>query len=338
MTQICQIFAGGDVALQDGTVLKDARLAYTTYGELNAARDNAIVYPTFFCGTHAENEWLIGEGRALDPRKYYIVVPNMLGNGLSSSPSNRPDYKGGTFPAVSIYDNVQLQFRLLTEHLNIRRVTLAVGWSVGAQQAFHWGALFPDFVERIAPFCGSARTSRHNFVFLEGVKAALMADQSFKAGAYLDPPLQGLRTVARVYAGWGFSQGFYRAECDLNDLGFPSLEAFIVGFWEAFFTEVDANNLLAMLATWQAADISNNSLYDGDFCLALRSIKARALVMPCRTDLYFPPEDSEIEVGLMANAELKVIPSIWGHSAGALGLNKTDAAFIDEAIKDLLNR
>ena len=338
MTQICQIFAAGDVSLQDGTVLKDARLAYTTHGTLNAARDNAIVYPTFFCGTHAENEWLIGEGRAIDPRKYFIVVPNMLGNGLSTSPSNRPDYEGGTFPHVSMYDNVRLQFRLLSEHLNVRRLALAVGWSVGAQQAFHWAALFPDFVERIAPFCGSARTSRHNFVFLEGVKAALTADQSFKAGVYRDPPLRGLRAVARVYAGWGFSQSFYRAECDLNELGFPSLEAFLVGFWEGFFTKVDANNLLAMLATWQAADISKNSLYDGDFSLALRSIKARALVMPCRTDLYFSPEDSEIEVGLMTNAELKVIPSIWGHSAGALGLNKTDVAFIDDAIKDLLNR
>lgn len=338
MTQNCQIFSGGDITLQGGTALRDVRLAYTTYGEPNAARDNAIVYPTFFCGTHAENEWLIGEGRALDPQRYYIVVPNMIGNGLSTSPSNRPDYAGGTFPAVSIYDNVQLQYRLLTEHLNIRRVALAVGWSVGAQQAFHWGALFPDFVERIAPFCGSARTSRHNLVFLEGVKAALTADQSFRAGAYLDPPLLGLKAVARVYAGWGFSQDFYRAECDLKDLGFSSLEAFIVGFWEAFFTTVDANNLLAMLTTWQAADISNNSLYDGDFALALRSIKARALVMPCRTDLYFPPEDSEIEVGLMPNAELKIIPSIWGHSAGALGLSKTDVAFIDDAIKNLLNR
>ena len=338
MTQTCQIFAGGDVTLQDGTLLRDARIAYTSYGELNAARDNAIVYPTFFCGTHKENEWLIGESRALDPRKYFIVVPNMLGNGLSTSPSNRPDYAGGKFPAVSIYDNVQLQYRLLTEHLNVARVALAVGWSVGAQQAFHWGALFPDFVERIAPICGSARTSRHNFVFLEGLKAALTADQAFNGGAYLEPPLQGLKAVARVYAGWGFSQNFYRAECDLNDLGFPSLESFLVRFWEAFITHVDANNFLAMLSTWQAADISCNDLYNGDFALALRSIKARAVVMPCRTDLYFPPEDSDIEVELMASAELKIIPSIWGHSAGALGLNKIDVAFIDDAIKDLLNR
>jgi homoserine O-acetyltransferase len=328
------VFHAGNVVLQSGSILKEVSLAYTTYGTLNEARDNVIVYPTFFCGTHADNEWLIGEDRALDPRRYFIVVPNLLGNGLSTSPSNS---SSAGFPSVSIYDNVKLQYRLLTERFGARGVALAVGWSMGAQQAFHWGALYPDFVERIAPFCGSARTSRHNFVFLEGVKAALLADQSFEHGAYQRPPIAGLKAVARVYAGWGFSQAFYRAELDIKALGFSSLEAFIVGFWEALFMRMDANDLLAMLATWQAADVSLTKKYHGDFAKALGSIAARALVMPCATDLYFPPDDSAIEVGLMPNAELKVIPSIWGHSAGALGLNKADASFIDQALKDLLS-
>ncbi|WP_158817508.1 alpha/beta fold hydrolase [Methylocapsa sp. S129] len=330
-------FYAGDVVLQNGSVLAGTTLAYSTYGKLNEAGDNVIVYPTFFCGTHADNEWLIGEDRALDPRRYFIVVPNLLGNGLSTSPSNSVAFAGARFPSVSIYDNVKLQHRLLTERFGARRVALAVGWSMGAQQVFHWGALYPDYVERIAPFCGSARTSRHNFVFLEGVKAALKADQAFEHGAYRKPPVEGLKAVGRVYAGWGFSQAFYRSECDIKDLGFPSLEAFIEGFWEAFFTKIDANNLLSMLATWQAADISLNTVYQGDFAKALSSIKARAIVMPCETDLYFPPEDSAAEVSSMPNAELRVIPSIWGHSAGALGLNRTDVAFIDQAIKDLLS-
>ena len=332
-----EVFNAGDVTLQNGAVLASATIAYATYGRLNKARDNVIVYPTFFCGTHAENQWLISEGRALDPSRYFIVVPNLLGNGISSSPSNSVIARGAKFPFVSVYDNVKLQYRLLTELFDVRRLALAVGWSMGAQQAFHWGALYPDYVERIAPFCGSARTSRHNFVFLEGVKAALKADKDYNGGDYREPPIEGLKAVGRVYAGWGFSQAFYRHECDIKSLGFSSLEDFIVGFWEGFFTRVDANNLLCMLATWQGADISANTTYCGDFAKALGSIKARSLVMPCETDLYFPPEDSEIEVGLMPNAELRVIPSIWGHSAGALGLNKIDVAFIDQAIKHLLS-
>src|SRR5579862_9692439 len=129
------VFDAGNLVLQNGAILKEASLAYATYGTLNEARDNVIVYPTFFCGTHTDNEWLIGEGLALDPRRYFIVVPNLLGNGLSTSPSNSAA-PGSSFPAVSIYDNVKLQYRLLTERFDARKVALAVGWSMGGQQAF----------------------------------------------------------------------------------------------------------------------------------------------------------------------------------------------------------
>jgi homoserine O-acetyltransferase len=78
----------GNVVLQSGATLRGARLAYKTHGTLNAARDNAIVYPTWYGGQHTDNEWLIGAGMALDPARYFIIVPDMLGNGLSSSPSN----------------------------------------------------------------------------------------------------------------------------------------------------------------------------------------------------------------------------------------------------------
>jgi homoserine O-acetyltransferase/O-succinyltransferase len=73
-----------------GATLRDAKLAYKTYGTLAQDKSNAIVYPTWYSGRHWENEWLIGEGMALDPSRYFIIVPNMLGNGLSSSPSNTP--------------------------------------------------------------------------------------------------------------------------------------------------------------------------------------------------------------------------------------------------------
>src|SRR3984957_12420277 len=85
-----EIFELGDVVLQCKQTLRGAKLAYKTYGTLNAAKDNVIVYPTWYSGQHYENEWLISEKLALDPRKYFIIVPNMLGNGLSSSPSNTP--------------------------------------------------------------------------------------------------------------------------------------------------------------------------------------------------------------------------------------------------------
>lgn len=332
-----EIFDLGDVALQKGATLRDARLAYKTYGTLNARKDNVIIQPTWYSGQHTDVEWTIGEGMALDPAHYFIIVPNMLGNGLSSSPSNTPPpYDRARFPNVTACDNVRLQHRLVTERFGIERIKLVTGWSMGALQTFHWGCLYPDMVERIVPTCGSARCSRHNFVFLEGVKAALTADDAWNGGWYEAPPTKGLRAMARVYAGWGFSQTFYRIEEDLK-LGFSSLEDFLIAFWEGFFIHKDANNLLAMLWTWQNGDIGDNALYGGDFKKALGAIKAKAFVMPGRTDLYFPPEDSEIEVAHMPNAELRVFESSYGHFASS-ALNPADVAFQNEAIKEILAR
>lgn len=331
------IFDLGNVVLQSGATLRDAKLAYKTFGQLSPKKDNVIVYPTWYSAQHYDNEWLIGEGRALDPRKYFIVIPNMLGNGLSSSPSNTPPpYDRARFPRVTVYDQVEQQHRLLTEKFGVERIKLVAGWSMGAAQTFQWAASHPDMVERICPFQGAARCSRHNFVFLEGVKAALTCDAAFLDGWYEKPPLKGLRAMARVYAGWGFSQTFYRQKLDLTAMGYSSLEDFLVAFWEGFFLPKDANNLLSLLWTWQHADISANDKYGGNFEKALAAIKAKAFVMPASTDLYFPPEDSEYEVAHMPNAELRVVKTVWGHFAGGPGTSPEDIKVLERSLAELL--
>ena len=162
-----EVFELGDVVLQCGITLPTAKLAYKTYGKLAASRDNVVVMPTFYGGRHIENEAMIGTGRALDPARWFIIVPNMFGNGVSSSPSNTPPpFERAAFPNVTLYDNVVCQHRLVTEQLGIDRIKLVVGFSMGAQQAFQWGALYPEMVQAIAPVCGSARTSPHNYLFL----------------------------------------------------------------------------------------------------------------------------------------------------------------------------
>lgn len=332
-----EVYDLGDVALQRGGMIRACKLAYKSYGKLNANKDNVIIYPTWYSGQHYGNEWLIGEGKALDPANYFIIVPNMLGNGLSSSPSNTPEpYNGPRFPQITIYDNVRIQHRLITERFDIDHVRMVVGWSMGAMQAFQWGALYPDMVDLLAPFCGAAKCSRHNFVFLEGIKAALTADAVWNEGWYAEKPARGMRAAARVFAGWALSQSFYREQLDIKALGHSSLEDFLVAFWEGIILPSDANNLLAMLWTWQNADISDNEIYKGDFHASLRAIKAKTYVMPGQTDLYFTSDDSELEVASMPNAKCIPIPSIWGHFAGGPGLNPVDVAFLDMKLKDLL--
>ncbi len=330
-------FEAGDVPLQCGLTLTETRIVYATYGELNAAGDNAIVFPTRFGGTHADNAYLIGESRALDPRRYCIFVPDILGNGVSSSPSNTLGPLGqGHFPRTTVYDNVVLQHRLATEVLGVKRVALTVGWSVGGQQAYQWAALYPDLVQRLAVICGAAKTAPHTFVFLEGVKAALTADPAFRDGNYDEPPSRGLRAIGRVWAGWAVSQAFYREGLHLSQ-GYASLEDYLVRYWEALYLARDANNLVSMVRTWQDADLSANPRFNSDYEAAMRAIEAEALIMPCRTDLYFTPEDSEFEVSLLRNGELRVIPSIWGHYAGG-GRNPEDLEFVDAALRELLAR
>ena len=331
-----KIFNAGDVELQRGATLRDCKLAYKTYGRLNKSKSNVIIQPTWYSGQHYDVEWMIGKGQALDPSKYFVIVPNMLGNGLSSSPSNTPEpYDKARFPNITVYDNVRLQHRLVTEVLKIKKLKMVVGWSMGALQTYQWGCLYPDMVERIAPMAGSAKCSRHNFVFLEGVKAALTADDAWQNGWYDEQPKKGLRAMARVYAGWGFSQTFYR-EFEDQKLGFSSLEDFLVAFWEGFFLPKDANNLLTMLWTWQNGDISDNEVFGGDLAKALGAIKAKAYVMPGRTDLYFPPEDSENEVACMRRGtKLKPFESIYGHFAPS-ALNPVDHKWMNKTLKELL--
>src|SRR5690625_3961276 len=123
-------FELGDFRLQHGATLRGAQLAYKTFGELNAEKSNVIVCPTWYSGRHWDNEWMIGEGMALDPTKYFIVIPDMLGNGVSSSPSNMPPpYDRAQFPNVTFYDQVEAQHKLLTERYGIERVALVTGRS-----------------------------------------------------------------------------------------------------------------------------------------------------------------------------------------------------------------
>ncbi|HXK19742.1 MAG TPA: alpha/beta fold hydrolase [Polyangiaceae bacterium] len=327
------LFQLGDVTLQSGEVLRNAQLAYVTCGALSARGDNAVLFPTYYTGTHRENLAMVGPGRALDPQKYFIVIVNLFGNGESSSPSNHATQGAAKFPQVSLLDNVTAQWRLL-EQLGVERLALALGWSMGAQQAYHHAALFPERVQRLLAVCGSARTSPHNWVFLEGVKAALKADPAFAGGNYSSPPLRGLGAFGSVYAGWAYSQAFFRERL-YERLGHASPEA-LVAAWEREHRDYDANDLLCVLGSWQRANIADNPRYGGDIKAALAAIQARAIIMPSSSDLYFPPEDSRLEVAELCHGELRVLESKFGHAAGAPDRIAEDTAFVEATIRELL--
>lgn len=326
----------GDIELLSGETLLSAKLAYKTYGALNSDKNNVILLPTFYTGTHKRNEGFFGANRAINPEKHFIISINLFGNGLSTSPSNADKkQRGSKFPTITLWDNIKCQHELLTKNFDIEKIALVTGWSMAGCQSYQWAAQYPDMVEAILPFCASAKTSEHNFVFLEGVKAALCADPIWNNGDYSSPPIEGLKAFGRVYAGWAFSQSFFR-EKKYKELGFKNVEELLIDWENDHVNNWDANNLLTKLLTWQKNDISTGPIYNNNFTEALNRIKARAILMPCSHDLYFPPEDNEFEVKHMQNAELRKFDSIWGHCVANPGNDKNFEVALDNAINDLL--
>lgn len=319
-----------DLPLANGGVLPDARCRFAVWGTLNADRDNLVLYPTRFGGTHEQNAFLIGPGVALDPERYCILVPNMLGNGASASPSNTAQ-----FPIVDHRDNVALQRRLIADRFESADIALAVGWSMGAQQAYRWAVEEPERVRRLLAICGTARTTPHNRVFLEALIAALEADPEWPEGV----PTAGLRACGRIYAGWAYSQPWikragYTEPAYLETFGeFTSLQSWLEGYWDRLFMARHAGDLVACARTWMANDVADG----GDLASALGGITARTHVMTATTDLYFTPADCAEEAVMIPGATYSDINTDWGHMCGS-GQSADDAAVINKAIEEILSR
>jgi homoserine O-acetyltransferase/O-succinyltransferase len=325
----------GDLPLQSGEVLRDARLVWKSYGTLSAARDNVILYPCSYGANHGTMEWLIGPEGILDPTRWFIIIPNMFSNGLSSGAGNTPDYP----LVVTPWDNVTAQRRLLLEQFGIERLHAVYGFSMGGQQAYHWAAMFPDAVDRAIVVCSSAKTAVHNKVFLSGLLRTFeAAPEHLGNGRFSAPPLGTLRAIGHIYAGWALSQDYYRERLHLA-AGAPDLETYLTNDWEAPFQQRDAADGYAQLVTWMHGDISASTLYGGDFAKALRAIKAKVLLLPGETDLYFRVADNALEMQHLANAELLPIPSVRGHLAGTPSSSHAarDCAFLKDAVRRWLD-
>lgn len=323
-------------------------LAYRTYGSPDQP---AVLMPTCYNGTLDGTLtflWTPGDdGQPPVLASYFVILCGLLGGSESSSPSNAPpSMRGAAFPETTYEDNVRRQYALCRA-LGVQQLAAYIGFSMGGQQAYHMAALYPDFVARAVVLASSARTSWHNWSFLEGPKAALVASVDWQGGEYREPVVVGTRAFARVYSTWALSPAWFRGRC-WRERGFESVEAYLEGMWSG--SGKDAWDLLCMLRTWQRGDIGvavyGKGKGDGDrgkeeegkekeedeeedrLPAALAGIKAKVLVMPSRTDCYFPPEDSEEEVRHLRRGELSVIESVWGHLAGGGGGTAEDNAFI----------
>ena len=322
---------------EDGKVLPRAVVVYGTYGKLNADRSNAILLPSHYLANHHGYDWLIGKGGALDTTKVFLVMTELFGNGQSSSPSNTAEpFHGPRFPAATIRDNVEAVRRLLQDGLGVSHLRAIIGFSMGAEQTFQWAVSHPDFADRIVATAGTAKCWPHGIVRLEAEIAAITTDPLFKGGDYSEQPKAGVHQFGLIWAGWLFSQEWWRQEL-WHQMSTPqtTLEQFVTNLSTNFIPGADANDLIFQARMWERHDVGTTAGFNGSLSKALGSIKVPFLYMPSATDLYFPLTDARYEAGLMKTVSLVPIPSLWGHPAGA-GLDPKDRLFLNNRIRTFL--
>jgi homoserine O-acetyltransferase len=280
-----QLYRMGDLKLESGEVIKDFAISYVTHGTLNAKKSNAILMVTALTGNHHRLDFLIGPGRALDPKKFFIVCTDAIGNGLTTSPSNSATQPRMLFPRFGMRDMVQSQRRLMAEHLGIDHVVTVVGPSMGGMQALQWGVSHPDFMDSLVALVPLARTPAWSIVVTEATRKAIMLDPAWNNGNYTSPPAAGIRVWRDVL---GFlaarTPELYRYQFEKPLDVLPWLKTQEDNQINLF----DANNYIYQSWAYDAHDVGATPGMGGDYAKALRAIKAKTLIMVGTKDLLNP--------------------------------------------------
>ncbi len=152
----------GDFRTTNGDIIKDCKIGYRTVGKLKADRSNVVLWPTWFTGTSEQvisNEFT---NSLIDTTGLFIIIVDALTNGVSSSPSNTPE-----FPTISIRDMVNSQHSLLVNYLNIDHLYAVMGYSMGGMQTFEWVVSYPEFMEKAIPIAGTPKLSSYNLLMYQ---------------------------------------------------------------------------------------------------------------------------------------------------------------------------
>lgn len=329
-----QLYQMGDLTLESGEVIKDFAISYVTHGALNADKSNAILMTSSIAGNHHRIDFLIGPGKALDPAKYFIVATDAIGNGLTTSPSNSQTQPGMQFPHFTIRDMVESQRRLLVEHLGITHLLAVAGASMGGMQALQWGVSHPDFMDALVALTPMARTPAWSVAVNETTRKALMADATWNNGNYTTQPEKGWRTWVDVLLilATRTPEGV-KAE-------FPNPLDVIpwIKNWEERWLKggFDANNWIYQTWAYDRHNVGTTPGFNGDYLKALKSIKAKTLIMTGPLDLYNPVEEAIEAAKYIPDARYVQIPTLQGHFA-ASPAKAADVEFMNRVIGDFLD-
>ena len=330
-----QIVQFDSIALDAGTTLAPVDVAYETYGELNAAKSNAILILHAFSGdAHAagidkdsgNTGWwdnMIGPGKGFDTDKYYVISSNVLGGcrgttgPISINPATGCPF-AMTFPAVTIQDMVRLQ-KMLIDRLGIKKLLTVTGGSMGAMQALQWAVAYPDAIASAIPIAGTARHSPQQIAFNEVGRQAIMADPDWNEGNYYGhrPPARGL-SVARMVghitymSDASMREKFGRRLRDQNQF---EVESYLRYRGSQFVDRFDANSYLYITKAMDYFDLANGH----SLSAAFEGVKARFLVISFTSDWLYPSYQSLEVVRALRGRNCDVayceLPSSYGHDA-----------------------
>ena len=333
--------------LELGGELAGYRLAYRTWGRLNAAADNAVIVCHALTGNVDADDWwsaLFGDGKALDPARDFIVCSNVLGGcSGSSGPTDRDaegQRLGPRFPALTVRDQVRAQIRL-ADALGVRGIRLVIGGSMGGLQALEWALLDPQRVRRVASVAASARHSTWCIAISEAQRMALRSDAAFKEGRYADdaPPRSGLaaaRAIAMIsYRSPGSLGARFDRRSGLEAHGptarrpdEPAVRGWLEHHGEALVRRFDANSYLTLIDAMDRHDVGDGR---GGVEAALARITQPVLVVSIPEDQLYRPEEQQALARGLPNARLAVLDSAHGHDGFLI-----DADRLEPLLRDFL--
>lgn len=262
----------GDFRLESGASIHDCRVAYRTFGKLNADKSNAVLFPTWFGGTTQDLVPLVGPGKLIDSSKYFVILVDALGDGISTSPSNSATQPHMKFPAIAIRDMVNSQHQLAQDVLHLPHLRAVMGISMGGMQSFQWMVAYPDFMDFVIPIVGSPRLTSYDLLLWQSGIHAIQADASWKGGDYTSPPEAGLRTRADIEALAIQTPAYRVAHTKPEDFQ-KFLDAEESGSIHGF----DANNWIRQAQAMMGHDVSRP--FGGDMSKAAAAVKARVLIV-----------------------------------------------------------
>ncbi len=313
----------GNFHLENGEVIRDFQIGYRTFGTLSAAKSNAVLMPTWFTGTSKELEGAVGPGRLIDPSKYFVILVDAIGDGVTSSPSNSKLQPRMSFPRFTILDMVRAEHELATRVLKLRHLHAVMGISMGGMQTFQWMVAYPHFMDEAIPIVGSPKLTSYDLLLWKAEEHAIEADCKWNHGNYTSMPVAGMRAAADIHT-LNLTTPTYRVE-HTTPQAFPQ---FLSSTELQIMRSFDANDWIRQLQAMMADDVSKP--FGGSMRKAAAVVRARVLVVPAQQDHMVNPAPA-IAFAKLIHAKMLLLTSDCGHlSPGCEAglLDRTVAQFL----------